>query len=713
MTPIQALQKYFGYSGFRHQQAAIIEHVLDKKDVLALMPTGGGKSLCYQLPAVLLGGLTIVISPLIALMKDQVDSLNVNGIPAAFLNSAQNPNEQQQLITQLRNNEIKLLYLAPERLFGQENKLVEFLKSLPVVLIAIDEAHCISHWGHDFRPEYLMLAGLKDYFPNIPVIALTATADKLTQKDILEKLNLKNPAIFISSFNRENITYTVTPKRNSFNQLLGFLEARRDESGIIYCLSRKSTEALAADLKEEGFSAEAYHAGLDNATKARNQEAFLRDDVKIMVATIAFGMGINKSNVRYVAHMDMPKNIEGYYQETGRAGRDGLPSDAILYYSSGDAQKLKGFAMVEGDPEQSRIMLKKLDDMVKYCQLTTCRRHFLLKYFDEPSSETCGSCDVCLTEFERFDGTLIAQKALSAVSRLKERFGSTYVIDFLRGSKSEKIREEHKQLKTYGVGADISKPDWQRYLRELVAMGYLQVDGGEYPVLKLTPKSETILKGQQTVEFIASQIVEERHDATPALPFEAELLNELKAVRRDIALHENVPAYVILSDATLVEIATYLPQSLDELRMVSGFGDIKLARYGREFLAPVINYCAQRGLSSKIKQKAQKRERKPREERSSDTRRQSLTLYKAGKSVAEIAGERKLSPLTVEGHLTYYVQTGDIDVSDFVAQQKVAAIQDAAESYGDERLAPLKEILGDNYSYLEIKAVVAWMKGKE
>jgi len=712
MTPIQALQKYFGYSNFRHEQEAIIQHILDKKDVLALMPTGGGKSLCYQLPAVLLDGLTIVISPLIALMKDQVDSLNVNGIPAAFLNSAQNPNEQQELMVRLKNHEIKLLYLAPERLFGSENKLVEFLKSLPVVQIAIDEAHCISHWGHDFRPEYLMLAGLKDYFPNIPVIALTATADKLTQKDILEKLNLKNPAVFISSFNRANITYTVAPKKNSFNQLLDFLEERKQESGIIYCLSRKSTEALAADLKNEGFSAEAYHAGLNNEIKARNQEAFLRDDVKIIVATIAFGMGINKSNVRYVVHMDMPKNIEGYYQETGRAGRDGLPSDAMLYYSPGDAMKLKGFAKVEDNEEQSRVMLKKLDDMVDYCQLQTCRRQYLLKYFDEAAGSSCASCDVCLTEYERFDGTLIAQKALSAVSRLKERFGSNYVIDFLRGSKSEKIREEHKQLKTYGIGADISKTDWQRYLRELVAMSYLKVDGGEYPVLKLTPQSEAVLKSLQTVEFIAAQTVEEHH-TSETLPFEADLLNELKNVRRDIAIHENVPAYVILSDATLVEIATYLPQSLDELRMVSGFGDIKLARYGREFVAPVKSYCNMRGLSSKIKQKAQKRERKPRTEKQSNTQRESLELFKQGKSIFDIAAERKLSPMTVEGHLTSFVQTGDIDVSNFVSKEKLTVIQDAVESYGDERLAPLKEILGEDYSYTEIKAVIAWMKSPQ
>jgi ATP-dependent DNA helicase RecQ len=715
MEPVQALQKYFGYSAFRYQQEAIIQHVLNKKDVLTLMPTGGGKSLCYQLPAVLLDGLTIVISPLIALMKDQVDSLNVNGIPAAFFNSSQTPDEQIQLTTKLRNNQIKLLYLAPERLFGNESKLISFLKSLPVSLIAIDEAHCISHWGHDFRPEYLALAGLKNEFPAIPVIALTATADKLTKKDILEKLNLKNPEIFISSFNRANITYRVVPKKNSFNQLLAFLDERKDDSGIIYCLSRKSTEALAADLKAEGFLAEAYHAGLDNAVKARTQEAFLRDDVKIIVATIAFGMGINKSNVRYVVHVDMPKNIEGYYQETGRAGRDGLPSDALLLYSPGDAIKLKQFAMIDDNPEQSRIMLNKLNDMVRYCQLQACRRQFLLKYFEEDFPPGCGSCDICLTEFKKFDGTLIAQKVLSAVTRLKERFGATYVIDFLRGSRSEKIREEHKQLKTYGIGSDIAKNDWSRYIRELITMGYLQVTDDAFPVLKLTSTSETILKGQQKVEFIESQTTEE-HKPTEILPFEADLLAEIKNIRRDIALHENVPAYIILSDATLLEIATYLPQSLDELRLISGFGDIKLARYGREFLLSVKSYCEKNKLASKIKSKASKRERKARTEnsangnKSSSTAFDSFTLYKSGKTVAEIAAERSLAASTIEGHLSYYIYTGAIDVLEMVSEEKKLLIKDAVESYGDEKLAPLKEILGEGYSYGEIKAVIAWMR---
>jgi ATP-dependent DNA helicase RecQ len=713
MTPLQALQKYFGYSAFRHSQETIIQQVLNKKDVMVLMPTGGGKSLCYQLPSVLLNGLTIVISPLIALMKDQVDSLNLNGIPAAYLNSSQNTEEQKEIAILLKNNQLRLLYVAPERLFGKDERLMVFLKTLNVVQIAIDEAHCISQWGHDFRPEYLMLAGLKNEFQGVPVIALTATADKLTQKDILEKLNLHQPQVFISSFNRENITYRVHAKQNSFGQLLHFLSQRKDDSGIIYCLSRKSTESLAADLKEEGYAAEAYHAGLSNEIKARNQEAFLKDEVKIMVATIAFGMGINKSNVRYVVHIDLPKNIEGYYQETGRAGRDGLPSDALLLYSPGDAVKLKSFAMVDNNAEQSAIMLKKLDDMVAYCQLHACRRQYLMQYFDEPFPDSCGSCDYCLSEFTKFDGTLIAQKALSAVARLKERFGSTYVVDFLRGSKSVKIREEHKELKTYGAGADISRPDWIRYFNELVARGYLRISDDGYHILKLTPKSDAVLKGTEKVELIAAQVFEEAEQEE--ITFDTDLMHLLRMQRQEIAMRENLPAYIILSDATLLEIATYLPQNMDELHLISGFGDVKLARYGRDFLNAINAYSKEHGLISKMDQKAKKRERKPKAKtaRVSDTFNVTYKLYKEGKTIAEIAAERGLSPTTIEGHLSNFIQTGELDIAEFVIPDKIPVIQSAVESYGNEKLSPLKEILGDNYSYGEIKAVIAWLNYKQ
>ncbi|MDT3402984.1 DNA helicase RecQ [Mucilaginibacter terrae] len=715
MTPSEALHKYYGYTKFRHQQEAIIQQVLSGGDALVLMPTGGGKSLCYQLPAVLLPGLTIVISPLIALMKDQVDSLNLTGIPAAYLNSTQNSGEQQNIISRLKSGKIKLLYLAPERLFSSESRLVSFLKSLTVSLIAIDEAHCISHWGHDFRPEYLMLAHFKTEFPLIPVIALTATADKLTQQDIKDKLALHNPAEFVSSFNRPNISYTVAPKKNSFDQLLKFLDKHKDDSGIIYCLSRQGTEDLAANLRAQGYQADAYHAGLTVETKSRNQDKFLRDEVKIMVATIAFGMGINKSNVRYVVHYDLPKNIEGYYQETGRAGRDGLPSEALLFFSAGDVFKLQGFARVEGNEEQSRIMLKKLDDMAKYCKLQTCRRQYLMHYFNEPFPDNCGSCDVCLTEFKKFDGTILAQKALSAVVRLNQRFGTNYVIDLLRGSRSEKIREEHKRLKTYGIGKDVSKADWQLYIAQLVTQGLLQVTEDDYPVLKLTPASDAVLKGQQTVEFILVENVETSTEIQVPI-YEAGLLQDLKSIRYNLAMGENVPAYLIVSDATLLEIATYLPQTPNELSRISGFGEVKLVRYGDAFLQATLAYCHQHNLKSLIDAKQVKRASKSRAAKASGptaTQRESFDLYRAGLSISDIAKQRNLSPTTVESHLCNFIQSGEMNVSELVASEKMPAIKDAIESYGADRLSPLKEILGEGYTYAEIKAVVSWMKRED
>jgi ATP-dependent DNA helicase RecQ len=718
MTTHEALHQYFGYNGFRHEQEAIINNVIKQQDTLVLMPTGGGKSICYQLPAVMFDGLTVVISPLIALMKDQVDALNINGIKAAFLNSSQNDGEQRVLIQQLRDNQIKLLYLAPERLFSSESRLIDFLKTLKVSLIAIDEAHCISHWGHDFRAEYLMLAGLKIAFPNIPVIALTATADKITRQDILDKLNLHDPAIFISSFDRHNINYRVASKKKSFDQLLDFLDDHKDDSGIIYCLSRQSTEKLAQDLRDEGYAAKAYHAGLSREVKDKNQEDFLRDEVKIIVATIAFGMGINKSNVRYVVHMDLPKNVEGYYQETGRAGRDGLPSEALLFFSYGDAEKLKGFAKVEGNEEQSKIMLKKLDDMVRFCQLQTCRRQFLLKYFDEQAPADCGACDVCLSEVEKIDGTVIAQKLFSAIARTNESFGMTYIIDFLRGSQSEKIREQHKQLKTYGIGADISKADWQQYIRELMGQDFLLIEGDPYPIMKLLPKASLVLKGQQEVLLTKAQILHERETPQFAPPYEAGLLTELKQVRMGIANEEDVPPYIILSDATLQEMATYLPHGLGELRQISGFGDVKLARYGNAFNTAVVNYCKQYNLESKLELKSPKRERrvkttttKPKPTGPNSTQQETFALYKAGMGVDEIAKVRSYAVTTIEGHLCTFVKSGQIDVSEFVAAAKIPAIKNAIESYGDEKLSPLKEVLGEKYSYTEIRAVVAWLQG--
>lgn len=702
MTALQILQEKFGYSTFRLEQEAIINSVLQKKDTFALMPTGGGKSLCYQIPALIFDGLTIVISPLIALMKDQVDALRVNGIEAAFLNSTQTLQEQDKILQKINSKELKLLYLAPESTFFRK------ISSFNVSLIAIDEAHCISHWGHDFRPEYLMLAQLKQSMPDVPVIALTATADRLTRKDIVEKLELKNPATFVSSFNRANIRYTIEPKKNSFDKLLNFLKTRKDESGVIYCFSRASTEKLADDLKQEGFHALPYHAGMEKGIRAKHQEMFLRDEVRIVVATVAFGMGIDKSNVRYVVHMDLPKNIESYYQETGRAGRDGLESEALLFYSYADVVKMKRFVEIEGNNEQTEIQLKKLDQMGTYGDLVTCRRKYLLNYFDENAPTHCGNCDVCLTKVEQVDGTEFAQKVLSAVARLQERFGASYVIDFLRGSTSEKIQEQHKALKTFGIGASVSKETWNNIIRDLIAQEYLAKAEGLYPVLKLTPKSEAVLKGLEKVMITKSKEKIEVEEQNAA--YETALFQKLKVIRRELADIENVPAYIVLSDATLIELATYLPHNKDEFAKISGFGEIKIEKYGKHFEEAVTAYCHELKLKSRIHLKTPKRKRKERPERETDTKQQSFDLFKQGYSIQEIASQRNFSPTTIEGHLSFYIEKGLLSIGDIMDASKIPAIQQVVEKFDGTALSPIKEQLGDEYSYGEIRMVIAHLK---
>ncbi|MBI2269232.1 MAG: DNA helicase RecQ [Bacteroidetes bacterium] len=705
----EILQNQFGYSSFRLNQEMIIQNVLNGKDTFVLMPTGGGKSLCYQVPALVFEGLTVVVSPLIALMKDQVDALRVNGINAAFLNSTLSYSQQEDIISQLQNNEIKLLYVAPERLVGTEVNFIQFLKKLNVSLFAIDEAHCISQWGHDFRPEYRSLSQLKKQFPSTPVIALTATADELTKNDILERLDLNHPQVFVSSFNRENIHYFVEPKRNYFDRLVDYLNRHESYAGIIYTLSRDGAESLALKLQREGFSAKPYHAGLDKEVREKHQEEFLRDDIRIIVATIAFGMGINKSNVRFVIHADLPKNIESYYQETGRAGRDGLKSEAILYYGAGDVIKLRHFATIENNPDQTRILLDKLGQMARLCEIRSCRRKYLLNYFGEEAPATCGSCDVCLSNYEKEDATIIAQKALSAISRLNQGFGMNYVVDFLRGSKSEKMREHHKQLKTYGAGADISKQQWLTYLRDMMALGLIEQSEGEYPVLKLTAQSAAVLKGEERVlltKSVSRSDEDVKQDKQQQAPCETVLLNHLKETRRSIAKKENVPAYIILSDATLVELATFLPGSLSDIRKISGFGDVKLARYGELFLEDIKAYCRSNNLSSRISAKIPKRERRQREDTGSDTKSYTLQLFKQGKSISEIAQNRSLAQSTIESHLAHFIYEGQLKVTQLVPLEKILPIKGAIKTHGYQSLGVLKEVLGNTASYGEIRAVV-------
>ncbi len=611
----QLLKKYFGHDSFIPPQEEIIKDILAGRDVFALLPTGGGKSLCYQLPALILNGLILVVSPLIALMKDQVDGLRAKGIAAAYINSTLTSYEVQEIKSGLLNNGIKILYVAPERLMLSE--FLSFLRRLKIGLIAIDEAHCISEWGHEFRPAYRQLKVLKDYFPEIPLVALTATAVPEVQADIIALLKLKDPAVYKASFNRKNLVYCVRPKTDAYGQLLQYLSSHRGESGIIYCFSQKSTESLANKLQKVGLQALPYHAGMDPVIRAETQERFIKNDIDVVVATIAFGMGIDKPDIRFVIHYDLPKNIETYSQETGRAGRDGLQSDCILFFGYGDTKKIEYLIGQGNDEEQKRISNRKLQEMVSFCDSQECRRKVLLGYFGEAyEEEDCDSCDNCSqSPRERFDGTKIAQKILTCVSQAHEKFGANHIVDILRGSKGRKILQNgHDSLKAYGSGKEYPADQWRSFIRELILLGYLQVVGDAYPVLRLTEKSYDLLFGGEAImltkpaletamawpsregsedssEVGSNGFSDGRTVGHPEGSPDQDLFESLRALRRQVADQEGVPPYIVFHDSSLKAMAARRPRNRAEFRSIEGVGDKKLEKYGDIFLREIDDYC--------------------------------------------------------------------------------------------------------------------------
>ena len=685
------LKEHFGFEQFRQHQEDIIQAVFSGQDTVAIMPTGGGKSICFQLPALLLPGITIVVSPLIALMKDQVDSLKANGIAGCYINSSQSSDEQQFLIDALSNGAMKLVYIAPESL----SYLDQAFNSLQISLIAIDEAHCISAWGHDFRPAYTNLGYLKKRFPSTPILALTATADKATRSDIVEQLNLINPKIVVASFDRKNLSLEVRPALDRVKQIIEFIEDRPDESGIIYCLSRKTTEELAQKLAQKGIKAKAYHAGLESSLRAKTQDDFINDDCPIVCATIAFGMGIDKSNVRWVIHYNLPKNIEGYYQEIGRAGRDGLPSETLLFESYADMIQLQKFA---SEGLNSEVQLAKLERMKQYADALSCRRKILLSYFGELVTENCGNCDICKNPPVFFDGTILAQKALSAITRLQEKEPITLIIDFLRGSKNAAIFEkEYQNLKSYGIGSDISWFDWNQYLIQLINLGYCEIAFHQKNRILLTPLARKVLFEDEKVQLsavvkkpIPTIDVKEKRTSKTA----SGLFDVLRKLRYTISKEDEVPAYVIFSDATLRQMETIRPMSAAEFLTIEGVGKAKLEKYGSEFIAAISEF--QKNKPAKVK-------------KAGETYQETLLLFSKGASVEEIASKRKLGVSTIISHVAKLYSEGHIsDVSQFVDASEISQIKTAKkELEPTNALKPYFDYFEEKMDYSKIRMGLA------
>ncbi|MDH3355042.1 MAG: DNA helicase RecQ, partial [Chromatiales bacterium] len=696
---LQVLKNTFGYEDFRPQQQEIIEQLVGGGDALVLMPTGGGKSLCYQIPSMVRNGVGIIVSPLIALMQDQVNALHLNGVRAAFLNSTLSLDEAREIEDALHRGELDLLYVAPERLMMP--RTLDLIERIPIALFAIDEAHCVSQWGHDFRPEYVQLSVLHQRFPQIPRIALTATADSATRREIIERLVLTEAQQFISGFDRPNIRYRISENSgNSRDRLLRFIRNEHDgDAGIVYCLSRKKVDTTAAWLTTKGLTALPYHAGLPVEVRKQNQERFLREESVIIVATIAFGMGIDKPDVRFVAHLNLPKSLEAYYQETGRAGRDGLPANAWMVYGLQDVITLKQMQASSNAPEEiKRIEHHKLDAMLGLCELTTCRRQALLRYFDDELKEPCGNCDTCLEPPETWDATTAAQKALSCVHRTGQRFGVTYLVDVLLGKDNDRIsRFGHNQVSTFGIGNELNQSEWRDLYRQLIAHGLLAVDLEGHGGLNLTEKSRPILRGEQLLhlrKFSRKAKAKSRERKSNRFNNQGagKLWEALRSRRQQLADEQGVPAYVVFHDATLAEMVENRPETLDQLSNISGIGARKLESYGTAFLDILTEY---RDLEADDK---------------SDTEEETIQLFRLGMDIEAIAEQRDLKPTTIYSHLTKGIESGEVILTDVVTLQEnqLEAIRFALEhNDGGKKLKPVFEALEEEFPYEILRCVRA------